>query len=281
MRKRVKEFLEDLNKNTLLKTIFQLYYKDKLDVISRWSKNETLNKIIGKIVPLRILNHIAYKKVINRYGKVYDDLMKIYPIDTSYAHVILDKLYVYNGESEIITSMHNIKDIMQFKDDPDIESVHDITILNYDELNWIYNKHIIVGYGYGYEVEEWANVLGWSIILSDNDLMYQVAASILYEMTFYGYNENKVEEFRQQLRDEDDKFCKYIKRKHELDLDINTMEEDYDALDKEFEYSKINLPPIELSDEEQFNIKLDGARMKLSEYYSVKNAYEVFLNKKQ
>lgn len=278
----VKEFLKSLDKQKLLDTIFENYYKDRRDVLSRRSKYEFVNKLIKKFMPLSYLNKSNHNMVNIKYGKVYDTLMNIEPKDLVDDSVILNNEYIYNGEAEISTTLYPIKDIIEkFKENADFESVKNAKDLTEDEMKSFDN--IFEGITkYSYEIDDWENVLGYRVIITDDELKYDVAASILYEITFYGYDEETIGEFKKSLEDT----VKEIEESMEKELKDLSKKAEYKEVDEDNkddftnQLKTVDLSDVQLDSKYKERMRIDGFKMLMAEYYSIMNARNILLNEK-
>ncbi len=129
------------------------------------------------------------KEFINFYYKV----MKIRPcIDNNMILLLSD--YIDDQISYIDVTLYNISEIEKnFKFCKEYDSCDDIKMLTDDDIKIIQKS----GYnmrGYAFALAKWEEVLGYSIDV-ENIMAYgleKAAAAILYEITYFGYDQEKI-----------------------------------------------------------------------------------------
>lgn len=254
----VKQLLDLCDKKKVMNQVFELYYKDT-----------DLNRYgwIEKFIPRFISNIILKKYVYKSYGQVYDTLKSLAPIKKdNERYVLLNTIYI-EDDNFIYNEMscYNIDEIINnFKEIDEIEKIDIEKVTTVDQMKYYCNLVDITSYGY--ELTPWEEILGYEIFEDDLTICNEneMIANILYEITFFGYDQKTIQNFSNSLKKEIDEVEEILKLpKEEQDQYFK----DIDEVEKEWKVDDIM---EEEKNDELLNDWYSSLKMKLNEYYQLK-----------
>ena len=129
-----------------------------------------------------------------RFGEFLDRLESVEPTSTGY--VILGVIYVEDGKERLEANLYcesELPGLAEIKGElAKFDSVSDAERLCHEVSN---TKR------YAYEYTPWSEILGFRVLCSNaRDVgIANLAAAVLYEMTFFGFNEENVKAEREKL----------------------------------------------------------------------------------
>ena len=140
------------------------------------------------------------QKLFIVYKDICEKLQKTTPVYSD--NIILGYVSKEDGEYFTDVTMFLKEEIEQaFEICPDIENADDIEKLSDEDVTRLLSVHIDLPTSYSFSFSPWAEIVGFEL---DEDNVQKIGAekilaAILFEMTFYGFDEEKIEFEKKKL----------------------------------------------------------------------------------
>ena len=139
------------------------------------------------------------ERVLKRLLKFIEDLHQIEPVDSG--HLILGIVHV-DEDGDFLNPCLYCKEELEpgYRADSELAGLEDIEGLSEEEIEWLAHIRDFPA-SYAFEFSPWNEILGYEIdACNASDVgKAELCAAVIWEMTFFGFDEERVEEERQKL----------------------------------------------------------------------------------
>lgn len=166
------------------------------DLLDFWPTNT--DKIVQELQLLYDVNEDKQERIRYKYDAFINTLKEKTPLKTDY--IVLGIPCLDDGKESLNTSAFSKSDIQDLCTAPPTIKDENIDKLSLEEVNRVLSQ-LKLPDSYAYNLSPQDEVLGYEISpanLSDIGAAKLIAA-ILYEMTFWGFDEEEIKAFRQEL----------------------------------------------------------------------------------
>ena len=159
----------------------------------------TVEDIVSSIMQIASVDESDRPGVYETHAAFVEHLKTLDPIDTG--HIVFGLRYMDEGKVSPDASLFSKAEIMeQFDPESELKSITEESALSDDEVDRL--SHLrFTPESYAFEFTPWTEVLGYEVF-QPNVKEYGAAAilaSVIYEMTFFGFTQEEQDEERAKL----------------------------------------------------------------------------------
>ena len=209
----LKEVIFSCDKDLIIEAIIDKYYRNNIEEDSSFLK---------KLFPFyyyiknKIKSKHKIKKAISNYTKFLKNIENITPNPNTDKWVIIP--YRFKDEIEDnwtnCISIYQLEDIGRMNRIKELDNITNINEISIDDAIKIIDS-VSLPQRYGYMTDHWKNILGFYIDTHSGGkiTLYEIVATAIYEMTFFGYTEedvdNHLKKMYEEYKQEEEKRKKY------------------------------------------------------------------------
>ena len=156
-------------------------------------------QIVSAVLDLSSVDQAERNSVAQSYRAFLERLRQIQPLDTR--HILLAVSPVDDDKETLDVPVYRKEDWKGLRFDR-LQQLENLDVLSLEELQKEM-KSLSLPEGYAFELSPWEEILGYELNTENaGEIGFaRLAASVIYEMTFFGFTEEEVEAERQKLQE--------------------------------------------------------------------------------